>query len=151
MMEYRQVVELENKLIALLKEEYGFYQSLYVLIDKQKDLLKYDRDDKILAVYEEIKRMEKRIGESEVKIADLRNGNRKLFNLAATSPEVRKLVNSIATLVRKNISMIKENEEFANERYQRIKEELEALKNNRKLFQYSGGQGEKARILDGKG
>jgi hypothetical protein len=150
-MEYRQVVELENKLIALLKEEYGFYQSLYVLIDKQKDLLKYDRDQKILSVYEEIKRMEKRIGESEQKIADLRNSNRKLFNLAATSPEVRKLVNSISTLVRKNISMIKENEEFANDRYQRIKEELETLKNNQKLVQYTGGPGEKARILDGKG
>ncbi|MCK4656015.1 MAG: hypothetical protein KAT85_03265, partial [candidate division Zixibacteria bacterium] len=103
-MEYKQVVELENRLISLLKEEYGFYQSLYILIDKQKDLLKYDRDQKILSVYEEIKRMEKRIGESEQKIAELRNDNRKLFNLAATSPEVRKLVNSISTLIRKNLS-----------------------------------------------
>ena len=150
-MEYKQVVELENRLISLLKEEYGFYQSLYILIDKQKDLLKYDRDQKILSVYEEIKRMEKRIGESEQKIAELRNDNRKLFNLAATSPEVRKLVNSISTLIRKNLSMIKENEEFANERYLRIKEELEVLKNSQKLVQYTSSQAEKARILDGKG
>jgi hypothetical protein len=150
-MEYKQVVELENRLISLLKEEYGFYQSLYILIDKQKDLLKYDRDQKILSVYEEIKRMEKRIGESEQKIAELRNDNRKLFNLAATSPEVRKLVNSISTLIRKNLSMIKENEEFANDRYLRIKEELEVLKNSQKLVQYTSSQAEKARILDGKG
>jgi hypothetical protein len=150
-MEYKQVVELENKLISLLKEEYGFYQSLYILIDKQKDLLKYDRDQKILSVYEEIKRMEKRIGESEQKVAELRNDNRKLFNLAATSPEVRKLVNSISTLIRKNLSMIKENEEFANDRYIRIKEELEVLKNSQKLVGYTSGQAEKARILDGKG
>ena len=150
-MEYKQVVELENRLISLLKEEYGFYQSLYILIDKQKDLLKYDRDQKILSVYEEIKRMEKRIGESEQKIAELRNDNRKLFNLAATSPEVRKLVNSISTLIRKNLSMIKENEEFANDRYLRIKEELEVLKNSQKLVRYTSSQAEKARILDGKG
>ncbi len=150
-MEYRQVVELENKLTAFLKEEYGFYQSLYILIDKQRDLLKYDRDQKILSVYEDIKRMEKRIGESEQKIAELKNSNRKLFNLAATSPEIRKLVNSISTLIRKNLSMIKENEEFANDRYRRIKEELEVLKNNRELVKYADGQAEKARILDGKG
>ncbi len=150
-MEYKQVIELENRLISVLKEEYGFYQSLYILIDKQKDLLKYDRDQKILSVYEEIKRMEKRIGESEQKIAELRNDNRKLFNLAATSPEVRKLVNSISTLIRKNLSMIKENEEFANDRYLRIKEELEVLKNSQKLVQYTSSQAEKARILDGKG
>ena len=150
-MEYKQVVELENRLISLLKEEYGFYQSLYILIDKQKDLLRYDRDQKILSVYEEIKRMEKRIGESEQNISQLRNDNRKLFNLAATSPEVRKLVNSISTLIRKNLSMIKENEEFANDRYLRIKEELEVLKNSQKLVQYTSSQAEKARILDGKG
>lgn len=150
-MEYRDVIDLENVLISLLKEEYGFYQSLYVLIDKQRDLLKYDRDRKILTVYDEIRQMEKRIHESEEKISELKNRNRKLFNLAATSPEVRKLVNSISTLIRKNLSMIKENEEFASERYQRIKEELEALKNNQKLTQYAGNRDQKARILDGRG
>ncbi|MBU1319637.1 MAG: hypothetical protein KKG33_07995 [candidate division Zixibacteria bacterium] len=150
-MEYKHVVELENRLIALLKEEYNFYQSLYILIDKQKDLLKYDRDQKILTVYDEIQSMHKRITESEQKVAELRNGNRKLFNLAATSPEVRKLVNSISTLIKKNLSMIKENEEFANDRYTRIKEELESLRNNQNLGQYNAGQEDKMRILDGKG
>lgn len=150
-MEYRQVVELENKLISLMKEEYSFYQSLYILIDRQRDLLKYDRDQKILSVYEDIQRVQKRIGESERKIAELRNANRKLFNLASTSPEVRKLVNSISTLIKKNLSMIKENEEFANDRYIRIREELEALKNSQKLEQYGSTSSENARILDGKG
>ena len=150
-MEYKHVVELENRLIALLKEEYNFYQSLYILIDKQKDLLKYDRDQKILTVYDEIQSMHKRITESEEKVGELRNGNRKLFNLAATSPEVRKLVNSISTLIKKNLSMIKENEEFANDRYARIKEELESLRNNQNLSRYSPAQEDKMRILDGKG
>jgi hypothetical protein len=70
-MEYRDVIDLENVLISLLKEEYGFYQSLYVLIDKQRDLLKYDRDRKILTVYDEIRQMEKRIHESDEKISEL--------------------------------------------------------------------------------
>ena len=134
-----------------MKEEYSFYQSLYILIDRQRDLLKYDRDQKILSVYEDIQRVQKRIGESERKIAELRNANRKLFNLASTSPEVRKLVNSISTLIKKNLSMIKENEEFANDRYIRIREELEALKNSQKLEQYGSTSSENARILDGKG
>jgi hypothetical protein len=150
-MEYKQVVELEHKLISLLKEEYNFYQSLYILIDKQKDLLRYDRDQKILSVYDDIQNMQKRITESEHKIAELKNGNRKLFNLAATSPEVRKLVNSISTLIKKNLSMIKENEEFANDRYARIKEELEVLRNSQNLNQYNTAESDKVRILDSKG
>ena len=150
-MEYKVVVDLENTLISFLKEEYSFYQSLYILIDKQMDVLKYDRDQKILSVYEDVQNVKKRIAESEQKIAELRNNNRKLFNLAATSPEVRKLVNSISTLIKKNLSMIKDNEEFANDRYIRIKEELEALKNAQDLAAHRGHRPEKARILDGKG
>jgi len=150
-MEYREVVDLENKLIQLLKEEYSFYQSLYILIDKQSDMLRFDRDKKIMTVYDEIKKVENRITQSEANIAELRNKNRKLFNLAATSPEVRKLVNSISTLIRKNLSMIKENEEFANDRYVRIKEELEVLKNSQKLTNYLNNDVHGARILDSKG
>jgi len=150
-MEYKQVVDLESRLISLLKEEYSFYQSLYILLDKQMDLLKYDRDQKILSVYEEIQNIQKRITDSEQKIAELRNNNRKMFSLAATSPEVRKLVNSIATLIKKNLSMIKENEEFASDRYIRIKEELESLKNVKNLDHYMDTQSDKVRILDGRG
>jgi uncharacterized membrane protein len=47
--------------------------------------------------------------------------------------------------------MIKDNEEFANDRYIRIKEELEVLKNAQDLAAYRGRPPEKARILDGKG
>jgi len=150
-MEYREVVDLENRLIQLLKEEYSFYQSLYILVDKQSDMLRFDRDRKILSVYDEIKKVENRISDSESKIAELRNKNRKLFNLAATSPEVRKLVNSISTLIRKNLTMIKENEEFANDRYVRIKEELEVLKNSQKLTNYLSKDVRGAKILDSKG
>jgi hypothetical protein len=150
-MEYKQLVDLEKTLITLLKDEFGFYQSLYIAIDKQKDLLKYDKDQKILFLFEEIQDIQKRIAESEQKVAELRNRNRKLFNLAATSPEIRKLANSIATLIKKNLTMIKENEEFANERYLRIKEELEILRNSQDLERYSNVSTEHARILDGRG
>jgi len=150
-MEYKQVVDLENKLITLLKEEYSFYQSLYILIDKQMDVLKYDRDQKILSVYDDIQNVKKRIVESEQKISELRNKNRKLFNLAATSPEVRKLVNSISTLIKKNLSMIKDNEDYAHDRYVRIREELESLRNSQDLACYTQIEPEKAKILDGRG
>ena len=112
-MEYSQVVELEEKLLEILRQEYSFYQSLYLLVDKQKDNLRFERDQKLIDLYDEIERVEKRILESEDKIAELRSANRKLFNLAAASPEVKKLVNSISTLIKKNLAIIKENEDLS--------------------------------------
>ena len=39
-MEYSDVTKLETKLIAGLKDEYSFYQSLFIIIDKQRDYIK---------------------------------------------------------------------------------------------------------------
>jgi hypothetical protein len=148
-MEYSQVVELEEKLLELLKQEYSFYQSLYLLIDKQKDLLKYERDQKLIELYDEIEKAERRILESEEKIGRLRNSNRKLFNLAATSPEVRKLVTSIATLIKKNLAIIKENEDFASHKAERIREELEQVKKMYNVLAYKKSDGIRSQIIDG--
>jgi hypothetical protein len=150
--EYNQVVDLEEKLLELLKQEYSFYQSLYLLIDKQKDLLKFERDQKLIELYEEVERAESRILESEDKIAALRNANRKIFNLAATSPEVKKLVNSIATLIKKIMAIIKENESFATHKRYRIKEELEKIRNMYNLLSYqkSGERNQSSKIIDQK-
>ena len=38
----------QRQLVSILKEEYSFYQSLYILLDKQRDMIKYDKDDKLL-------------------------------------------------------------------------------------------------------
>ncbi|MBD3380795.1 MAG: hypothetical protein GF404_01230 [candidate division Zixibacteria bacterium] len=151
-MEYSQVVDLEEKLLELLKQEYSFYQSLYLLIDKQKDLLKFERDQKLIELYEEVEQAEKRILESEDKIAALRNANRKIFNLAATSPEVKKLVNSIATLIKKIMAIIRDNESFATHKRSRIKEELEKIRNmyNLLAYQKTGGKNHNSNIIDQK-
>jgi len=150
-MEYSQVVELEEKLLELLRKEYSFYQSLYLLIDKQKDLLKYERDQKLIDLYDEIEKAEKRILESEEKISQLRNANRKIFNLAATSPEVKKLVNSIATLIKKNLAIIKENEDFAINKRNRIHEELEKVKRMYNVMAYKEREDVRSQIIDGTG
>jgi len=147
-MEYSQVVELEEKLLDLLRQEYSFYQSLYLLVDKQKDNLKFERDQKLVDLYDEIEQVEKRIMESEEKIAELRSGNRKLFNLAAASPEVKKLVNSIGTLIKKNLTIIKENEDFASHKRQRILEELENVKKLYNVMSYKKKDQQKAKIID---
>lgn len=150
-MEYSQVVELEEKLLELLRKEYSFYQSLYLLIDKQKDLLKFERDQKLIDLFDEIEKAEKRILESEEKISQLRNANRKIFNLAATSPEVKKLVNSIATLIKKNLAIIKENEDFAVNKRNRIREELEQVKRMYNVLAYKQPEDVRSRIIDGTG
>ena len=86
---------MERELAFILKEEYSFYQSLYILIDKQKDMVKYEKDDKLLDLYTEVQRCQQRINKSEEKISALKEKNPKYFHLASSAPEIRKLVNSI--------------------------------------------------------
>ncbi|MEE9441123.1 MAG: hypothetical protein V3V99_00440 [candidate division Zixibacteria bacterium] len=135
-MEYNAINVLEQELIRILKEEYSFYQSLYILIDKQKDLLKFEKEEKILDIYTEIERCHKRILSSEKKVAGLRQRNPKLFQLAASAPEIRKIAQSIVTLIRKNMILVKENEEYASGRYERIKAELKDLQKSNKIVKY---------------
>ncbi|MDZ4722876.1 MAG: hypothetical protein SGI97_03075 [candidate division Zixibacteria bacterium] len=42
------ITQLERDLLTLLKDEYSFYQSLYILLDKQRDLIRFDKDDHLL-------------------------------------------------------------------------------------------------------
>ncbi len=135
-MEYNAISILEQELVRVLKEEYSFYQSLYILIDKQKDLLKFEKEEKLLDIYTEIERCHKRILESEEKITMLRKNNAKLFNLAATAPEVKKIAQSIITLIKKDMDIVRQNEEYASSRYERIKEELKKLRNSDKIVKY---------------
>jgi hypothetical protein len=149
-MEYNQITQLERELIFVLKEEYSFYQSLYILIDKQKDMVKFERDDKLLELFTEMERCHQRIQQSETKIAELKDKNPKLFQIAASSPEVKKLVNSIMTLVKKNISLVKENEEYLKTRHDRIKNELKELQNSHKILRYMRETETAPLFVDGK-
>ncbi|MDD4053182.1 MAG: hypothetical protein PHR28_14955 [candidate division Zixibacteria bacterium] len=135
-MEYNAISNLEQELLRVLKEEYSFYQSLYILIDKQRDLLKFEKEDKLLEVYTEIERCHKRILESEQKVTALRRDNPKLFNLAASAPEVKKVAQCIMTLIRKNLELVKENEEYATSRHDRLKEALKELQHSNKIVRY---------------
>jgi vacuolar-type H+-ATPase subunit I/STV1 len=135
-MEYNAISNLEQELLKVLKEEYSFYQSLYILIDKQKDLLRFDKDEKLLDIYTEIERCHKRIIESENKIAALKRDNTKLFNLAASAPEVKKVAQCIVTLIRKNIDLVRQNEDYAQQRHSRLKKELKELQRSGNLVKY---------------
>lgn len=135
-MEYNAISNLEQELLKVLKEEYSFYQSLYILIDKQKDLLRFDKDEKLLDIYTEIERCHKRIIESENKIAALKRDNTKLFNLAASAPEVKKVAQCIVTLIRKNIDLVRQNEDYAQQRHSRLKKELKELQQSGNLVKY---------------
>lgn len=135
-MEFNQITQLERELLFILKEEYSFYQSLYILIDKQKDMIKYERDEKLLDLYTEIERCHQRIQKSEEKINLLKKKNPKLFPIASSAPEVKKIVNSIVTLVKKSINLVRENEEYIKSRHNRLKSELQGLKNSQKILKY---------------
>lgn len=135
-MEYNAISNLEKELLRVLKEEYSFYQSLYILIDKQKDLLKFDKEEKLLDIYTEIERCHKRILESENKIGALKHDNAKLFGLAVSAPEIKKVAQCIVTLIRKNLDLVRQNEDYAQNRYARLREELKELQQSSNLVNY---------------
>lgn len=135
-MQFNQITQLERELTSALKEEYSFYQSLYILIDRQRDMIKFEKDDKLLDLYTEIERCHQRLSKSEERIARLRESNPRLFPLAASAPEVRKLVTSISTLIQKNMTIVRENEEYLSARHGRVRAELDSLQNSSKIMKY---------------
>lgn len=144
------ITDLERELIAILRKEYSFYQSLYVLLDKQRDLLKYDKDEHLLDLYAEIERCQRRIQASEKTISDLREKDPRVFKMVSISPEVKKLVTSIVTLVKKNVGLVESNEQYLRDRHKRIKQELAELKNSRKILQYMSEAEPSPQFVDGR-
>ena len=135
-MDYEVLKQVERELMFVLKEEYSFYQSLYIMLDKQRDLIKYNSDEHLLDLFAEIERHRLRIKKSEEKVTALRSRHLQAFQMATVLPEVRKITNGIATLVKKNMNVVSECEDYLRDRYQRIKTELGELKNSEKILQY---------------
>lgn len=144
------ITQMEQALLKILKQEYSFYQSLYILMDKQRDLMKFDKDENLLDLYAEIERCQRRIKESEAKVTMIRQKNPKLFRLASVHPEIKKMINSIVTLVKKNMKLVEENKEFLSNRHERIRVEMDELKNSRKIMQYLSAAEPPPQFVDGK-
>jgi len=144
------ITQLEQTLLRILKEEYLFYQSLYILLDRQRDIIKYDRDENLLDLYAEIERCQRRIRESEEKVTSIREKDPRLFRLAAVYPEIRKTVNSIVTLVKKNLTLIEDNKQYVASRHDRIQSELNELKNSKKILQYIADAQPSPQFVDGQ-
>ena len=149
-MDYKALNQLEQELLTVLKEEYSFYQSLYIMLDKQRDQIKFNKDDRLLDLFAEIQRFHARIKQSDEKVGLLRARNTKVFELAAALPEVKKLTNSIATLIKRSIGIVTECEEYLQSRYDRIREELHKLKNSHKIIKYMADADTSPHFVDGK-
>ncbi len=149
-MDYNAISQLERELIFVLKEEYSFYQSLYITLDKQRDSIKFKNDEHLLDLFAEVERCHQRIKKSEERIAALKARNPQMFKVAAVKPEVKKLVNSIATMVRKNTILVNESREYLDDRYERIKEELGELQNSHKIMQYVSEADPSPQFVDDK-
>lgn len=149
-MDYNAISQLERELIFVLKEEYSFYQSLYITLDKQRDSIKFNRDEHLLDMFAEIERCHQRIKRSEEKIAALKARHPQMFKVAAVRPEIKKLVNSIATMVKRNVNLVSESEEYLKGRYERIKEELGELRNSHQILRYMSDADPSPQFVDGK-
>lgn len=149
-MDQNAIAQMQRQLLATLKEEYSFYQTLYLTLDKQRDAVKFNTDGRLLDLFTEVERCHKRIQASEDKIGTWRQNYPDAFQVASANEEVRKLVNSIATLVKKNMTLVAECEQLLQGRYQRIKQELGELKNSQQILQYLNGGDPAPQFVDGK-
>lgn len=143
------LTQLEQELLIVLKKEYSFYQSLYILLDKQRDIIKYDKEDNLIELYTEIERCQRRIKDSDAKIQAIRERNSQMFQVATIHPEIKKVTNSIITLVKKNMKLVEENEAYARDRHDRIKGELEELRHSQKILRYIGDSDPSPLFVDG--
>ncbi len=117
----------QRALAALLREELGFYRSLYVLLDRQRDWLKYERDSKILDIFEDIEKLKNRIKQSQEKIQSTQQQQPQRFQRALAAPEISRLVENIVTLISKCVELTNENESIATTKRDRLKSELAEL------------------------
>jgi hypothetical protein len=144
------ITQMEQGLLKILKEEYSFYQTMYILLDKQRDLIRYNKEESILDLYAEVERCQRRIQESEEKVAALRQHNPKMFRVAALHPDIKKMINSIVTLVKKNVKLVEENESYVRDRHDRIKIELSELKNSGQILKYLDDSDPSPLFIDGR-
>jgi hypothetical protein len=143
-MDFRPTASLEKEIISLLKDELSFYQSMFILADKQKDCIKLGRDTELAQVYADISRFSQRIAQSEKRLSDIMQKDQKSFVLASSHLEVRRLVISIAAIVEKNISLLKDNLSAAESREAFIQSELEELVKSRRLLEELAGRSDGA-------
>lgn len=144
------ITALEKELVNILRDEYSFYQSLYVLLDKHRDLVKYDKDEQLLDLYAESERCQRRIRESEARIETLKERHPQAFRIAAVLPEVKKLATNISVLIQKNLDLVQENEQYVRDRQRKLAVELENLKQSDKIVRYlSDGEPASTSLLDG--
>ena len=78
-MDYKALNQLEQELLSVLKKEYTFYQSLYIMLDKQRDQIKFNKDDRLLDLFAEIQRFHARIKQSDEKVALLKARSPEIF------------------------------------------------------------------------
>ncbi|MEA2031490.1 MAG: hypothetical protein U9N55_07870 [candidate division Zixibacteria bacterium] len=149
-MDYQAIKQLERELTAVLKEEYSFYQALYITLDKQRDLIKFDSDASLLDLFAEVERCQSRIKRSEEKIEILRKRTPQGFRMVSVLPDVKKIINSITTLIKKNRDIVSECESYLKGRSARIKEELGELRNSEKILQYMSEGAPSPQFVNGK-
>jgi len=126
--------DFQRSLAALFREELGFYRSLYVLLDRQRDWLKYERDSRIIDIFEDIGKLNKRIQESHDKILNVRQTNREAFEHALAAADIARLVDNIVSLINKCMELAGENETIAAAKRDRLKAELSGLSDGGRFY-----------------
>ncbi len=149
-MEYRSAGALEKEITSILKDELSFYQSMFILIDNQKESLRLGDGSELGKVFADIAGFNRRITDSEKKLGLLMEKDRESFSLAASNLEIRRLVVSIAAIVQKNVALMKENEEFVSNRQAALQAALDELSKSQKMLEALSGFASSKRLVNNK-
>jgi hypothetical protein len=140
----------KRHLADILKKELGFYRSLFVLIDRQKDNLQADADRRLTDDLSGALSVQKRIEESEELIARARQDQDCAFDDWARTPEIESLMTQISEMAETCHEAARDCERLAHDRMAAYKAELARMDGGRRLFATMGTRDSAPQFIDSR-
>jgi len=128
------VIRDRGQLADALETELGFYRTLYVLLDRQRDWLADGRDQDVSADFAEVAGLQQQIEGSEQRITAARTSAPDRFCEWTQAPEVVGVVDKITDMVGRCREVVAECERLAGQRLAAYRRELDAMGQGRRLL-----------------
>jgi hypothetical protein len=138
----------QRHLTHLLEDELGFYRTLFVLMDRQRDWFQSDAEHCLIEGFAALREVRGRIEASEGLIARARQRQEQAFDAWARSPEILDLQERIAELVGQCHEVAADCERMARNRLAAYRTELAQMEQGRRLLKSFATACENPRFVD---
>ncbi|MEW5701231.1 MAG: hypothetical protein AB1792_03275 [Candidatus Zixiibacteriota bacterium] len=138
------------QLAEVLESELGFYRSLYVLFDRQRDRLVNGDGHDIAADFAEVEDLKREIEAREHRIAELRSVVPGQLEEWTRTPEVTSVAGKIMDIIGRCRALVADCERLAQERLTSYRRELDAMGQGRRLFSGMAHGDSSPRFLDAR-